>query len=111
MAVIVKVLISPRQAEGVQTGQYLASSVKAIIDKFTATNTSSANVVFSCNLIPVMESASASNLILDSKVIAPDETYLCPELIGQVLEDGGIISTLCDTASALTIIANGREIS
>ncbi len=111
MAVIVKVLIPPKQAAAAQTGQYLASSVKAIIDKFTVTNTSAANVVFSCNLIPIAESASASNLVLDSKVIAPDETYLCPELIGQVLEDGGIISTLCDTASALTISASGREIS
>jgi len=111
MAVIVKSLIPPKQAAATQTGQYLASSVKAIIDKFTATNTSAANVVFSCNLIPITESASASNLVLDSKVIAPDETYLCPELVGQVLEDGGIISTLCDTASALTISASGREIS
>jgi hypothetical protein len=111
MAVIVKALISPKQAEAVQTGQYQANSVKAIIDKFTATNTSADNVVFSCNLIPTTESASASNLILDSKVIAPDETYICPELVGQMLEDGGIISTLCDTASALTISASGREIS
>ena len=111
MAVIVKALISPKQAAVAQTGQYQANSVKAIIDKFTATNTSSANVVFSCNLIPTTESASASNLILDSKVIAPEETYLCPELVGQLLEDGGIISTLCDTASALTISSSGREIS
>lgn len=111
MAVIVKTLISPKHAEAAQTGQYQASGVKAIIDKFTATNTSAANVVFSCNLIPVTQSASASNLTLDNKVIAPNETYLCPELIGQVLEDGGIISTLCDTASALTISAGGREIS
>ena len=56
-------------------------------------------------------SASDSNVVLDSQTILPSKTYLCPELISQVLEDGGIISTLCDTASALTISASGREIS
>ena len=111
MAVIVKALISPKQAEATQTEQYQANSVKAIIDKFTATNTSLAKVVFSCNLIKVTDSAGDGNVIIDEKVILPGKTYLCPELVGQVLEDGGIISTLCDTAPALTISASGREIS
>lgn len=111
MAVIVKNIIPAKHAEAAQTGQYLASGVKTIIDKFTATNTSATNVVFSCNLIKVNDSAGNDNLIIDGKIILPGGTYLCPELIGQVLEDGGIISTLCDTASALTISASGREIS
>ncbi len=111
MAVTVRNIIPRKFAEATQTGQYVANSVKAIIDKFTATNTGASNVVFSCNLIIVSGSASDSNLVIDAQVIAPNETYLCPELVGQVLEDGGIISTLCDTASALTISASGREIS
>jgi len=41
----------------------------------------------------------------------PGETYLCPELVGQVLESGGFISTLAGTASALTFTASGREIT
>ncbi len=111
MSVTVVNIIPRKQAEAVQTGQYIADNLKAIIDKFTATNTSASNVVFSCNLIASGGSADSSNLVLDSIVIAPSETYLCPELVGQTLESGGIISTLCDTASALTISASGREIS
>lgn len=111
MAVTVLNIIPRKQIEAVQTGQYAADNVKAIIDKFTATNTSAGNVVFSCNLIASGGSAGDSNLVLDSQTILPGETYLCPELIGQTLESGGIISTLCDTASALTISASGREIS
>jgi hypothetical protein len=111
MTVIIKVLIPAKQAENSQTTQYTAVNVKAIIDKFTVTNTSANNVTFSCNLVTVSGSAGASNLIVDSRTIVPDETYTCPELVGQALEPGGFISTIAGTATSLTIRASGREIS
>jgi len=111
MAVTPKVLIPPKQAEAAQTAQYTATNVKAIIDKFTVTNTSANNVTFSVNLVTVSGSAGASNLIIDARTIAPDETYTCPELIGQVLEAGSFISTLASAATSLTIRCSGREIT
>ena len=111
MSVTTKNIIPRKQVEAVQTTQYTATGIRTIIDKFTATNTSASNVVFSCNLIASGGSVSDSSLVLDAQIILPGETYLCPELVGQILEDGGFISTLCDTASALTISASGREIS
>jgi hypothetical protein len=111
MTVTVKVLIPAKQAENSQTTQYTATNVKAIIDKFTVTNTSGNNVTFSCNLVTVSGSAGASNLIIDTRTIVPDETYTCPELVGQALEPGGFISTIAGTATSLTIRASGREIS
>ena len=111
MTVIVKVLIPAKQAENAQTTQYTATNVRAIIDKFTVTNTSANNVTFSCNLVTVSGSASASNLIVDARSLVPDETYTCPELVGQALEAGGFISTLAGSASSLTIRASGREIT
>ena len=111
MAVTVVNIIPRKLAEAGQTGQYTADGVKTIIDKFTVTNVSASNAVFSCNLIASGGSAGNLNLVLDAKTLIPGETYLCPELVGQVLEDGGIISTLSDTASALTISASGREIT
>jgi hypothetical protein len=111
MTVIVKVLIPAKQAENAQTTQYTATNVRAIIDKFTVTNTSANNVTFSCNLVTVSGSASASNLIVDARSLVPDETYTCPELVGQALEAGGFISTLAGAASSLTIRASGREIT
>ena len=111
MSVIVKNIIPAKQAEASQTTQYTATGVKATIDKFTATNTSAGNVVFSCNLIASGGSAGNSNLFINEETILPGETYLCPELVGHTLEAGGFISTLCDTASALTIGASGREIT
>jgi len=111
MAVTVKVLIPAKQAENAQTTQYTAVNAKAIIDKFTVTNTSASNVTFSCNLVTSGGSPSASNLIIDATSIAPDVTYTCPELVGQALESGGFISTIASAATSLTIRASGREIT
>jgi len=111
MTVIIKVLIPAKQAENAQTTQYTATNVKAIIDKFTVTNTSANNVTFSCNLVTTGGSAGASNLIVDSRSLVPDETYTCPELVGQALDVGGFISTIAGTATSLTIRASGREIT
>lgn len=111
MGVTVRVLIPAKQAENSQTTQYTATNVKAMIDKFTATNTSAANVTLSVNLVASGGSTSAANLIVDARTIAPDETYTFPELVGQVLEAGGFISTIASAATSLTIRASGREIT
>ena len=111
MTVSIKVLIPAKQAESSQTTQYTAVNCKAIIDKFTITNTSAGTVTISVNLVTSGGSPSASNLVMDSRAIAPDETYTCPELVGQALESGGFISTIASAATSLTIRASGREIT
>lgn len=111
MSVIVKTLIAAKQAENTQTTQYTAVNCKARIDKFTATNTSAGNVTLTVNIVTSGGSAGTNNAIVAARAIAPGETYTCPELVGQVLESGGFISTLAGTASALTIRASGVEIT
>lgn len=111
MAVTVKVLLPPKQLENAQTTQYTATNVKAIIDKATVTNTSAANVTLSVNLVTSGGSAGSANLIMDARTIVPDETYLCPELVGQVLEAGSFISTIAGAATSLTMRVSGREVS
>lgn len=111
MAVTPKVLIPPKQAEAAQTAQYTAANVKAIIDKFTVTNTNAGNETISVNLVRSTTSAGADNLVIDARTLAPDETYTCPELIGHVLEPGDFISTLASAGASLTIRCSGREIT
>lgn len=110
MAVTVKALIPAKQAEATQTTQYTATNCRAIIDKFTATNTTAGNVTISVNIVISGGSAGNSNLIVDARSIAPDETYTFPELVGQVLDSGNFISTIASAATSLTIRASGREI-
>lgn len=111
MAVTPKVLVPPLQMQAVQTTQYTATAVKAIIDKATVTNTDTVNRTFSVNLVQSGGSATNANLIIDDKTVVPGETYLCPELVGQTLDPGGFISTIASAATALTLRVSGREVS
>lgn len=111
MAVTVKTLIPPKQMESTQTTQYIAASVKTIIDKATVTNTDTVNRTFSINLVQSGGSAATSNLIIDERTVVPNETYLCPELIGHTLDSGAFISTIASAATALTMRVSGREIT
>lgn len=104
-------IIQSKQAENAQTTQYTAGRLQTIIDDFTATNTSASDVTLSIHLVPSGDTAGDANMILKEKIITPSETYEATEIIGHTLEKGDFISTLCDTASALTIRASGREIS
>lgn len=111
MTVTVKNIIPRKQAENIQTTQYTAVNCKTVIDKFTATNTTAAPVTISVNLVASGGAAGASNTVISVKSVAAGETYNCPELIGQSLENGGFISTLASAATSLTISATGREIT
>lgn len=111
MTVTVNALIPLKLAENSQTNQYTAVDCKAIIDKFTGTNVSAGNVVVSVNLCVQGDAESSANLAVSAKSIAPGETYLFPELVGQCVTNGGYISTICNTASALVISASGREVT
>lgn len=111
MTITVRNIIPRKQAESTQTTQYTATNVTTVIDKVTVTNTSALNVTFSVNLVAASGTPGNNNLVMKTRTIAPNETYSCVELVGQVLEAGGFISTLAGTASALTISASGREIT
>jgi len=111
MTVTTKVIIPAKQVENAQTTQYTATNCRAIIDKATATNTSGANVTLSVNLVTSGGSSGASNLVVNARAIAPNETYTLPELVGQVLDSGGFISTLAGAATSITLRISGREIT
>jgi len=111
MTVTVKVLIPAKTAENSQTTQYTATGVTALIDKFTATNYNTAAATISVNLVTSADTAGNQNLIVKTKTLQAGETYTFPELVGAALAPGGFISTIADTASAINIRANGREVS
>jgi hypothetical protein len=111
MTVTIKNLIPSKYAENSQTSQYTAVDAKTVIDKFTATNTSASNVTISVNLVTNGSTASTNNLIVKSRVIAPNECYFFPELIGHILESGGFISTIVSAATSVVIRASGREVA
>lgn len=111
MTVTVRNIIPRKQAENTQTTQYTAVNAKCVIDKLTATNTGAANATISVNLVASGGTPGDNNLVTKARTIVPGETWSAPELVGQVLESGGYISTIASAAATLTISASGREIT
>lgn len=111
MTVTVKVLIPAKIAENSQTTQYTATGVKAIIDKFTATNYSASAATLSVNIVTSADTAGNQNLVVKTKTLQAAETYTFPEVVGASLEAGGFISTIASAATSIGIRASGREIS
>jgi len=111
MAVYVRVLIPAKTAENTQTTQYTSSGVTTIVDKFTATNYSASAATLSVNIVTALDNAGNANLIVKTVSIQPGQTYLFPEVVGQVLVSGGFISTIASASSAINIRASGRTIS
>lgn len=111
MPIIAKNIIPAKNAENVQTTQYVATNVTTIIDKFTATNFSSGAVNVSVNLAAAGEATGNSNLIVKTRTLQAGETYTFPEIVGHILPSGGFISTLASAAAAVNIRASGREVS
>ncbi len=111
MTVTVTVLVPAQTINNTQTTMYTATGVTAIIDKFTATNYSAAAATISVNLITAGGVSGNDNLIVKTKTLQASETYTFPELVGHVLNPGGLISTLAGTASAINIRVSGRVVT
>lgn len=111
MSVTPSVLLEAKYAENSQTTQFTQGTGKAIIDKFTVTNVTASNATLGVNLVASGGAASAANLIVDDRIIAPGESYTLPSVVGHVLNSGDFISTIADTASALVIRISGRLIT
>ena len=111
MTVTVKNLVPAVIAAATQTTQYTAVNVTTIIDKFTATNYSAAAATISVNLVTNGDTSGNQNLITKTKTLQPAEVYTFPELVGQVLNPGGFISTIAGTAASINIRVSGREVT
>jgi hypothetical protein len=111
MTVTVSNIIPSKIAEASQTIQYTSTNVTTIIDKFTATNYSATAATLSVNLVSSGGSAGNDNLVTKSKSLQPGEVYTFPEIVGQVLNTNGFISTIAGTATAINIRASGRVVS
>ena len=112
MSVTPRVIVQPVQLAVAATTQYtVPQGTRCIIDKATVVNTDTVNRTFSVNLVPSGGSPGNANLVIDARAVVPDETYLCQELIGQILGPGDFISTTASAATALSLRISGREIT
>ncbi len=111
MAVTNKRIIAGSQLTTSAATYYTApSSTKCIIKRLTFTNTTAGAVTVTVYLIPFAGSASDSNTISHTHSVAANETWICSEAEGQVIEQLGFIQALASAGTSITIMASGVEI-
>ena len=96
--------------ENTESTQVTATS-KTILDAVAVTNSSAAAATFSISLVLSGDAAGNVNRAIVDRLVRVGETYLCADVIGQVLETGDFISAISDTASALNIRVTARVIT
>jgi hypothetical protein len=75
-------------AAGAQ-GEAVGALTKRVITAAALVNTTDAPVAASVYLVPSGGSAAAANALISARTINPGETYFCPELVNQGLNQGG----------------------
>lgn len=114
MSVLVTPLVHAKFAETGQTTQYTSDvGTRTIIDKITVTNVGSGggSATIAVNIVRSGESAATSNRIVHDKTLSYGECYMLPEIVGQVLGPGDMLSTQAGQANALVIRVSGRKVS
>lgn len=112
MTVSAKCLIDARYAQSSAAIEYVAFSAKAIIDKFTATNTDSSARTISIYIVPSSGSYGPENQIVKDKSIDVGATYgFDSEMQNQILNSGDSIVVVASVASKVVIRTSGREIT
>ncbi len=108
-----KVLIPSQDAPNANTLLYTSpvGGKGTWIDKATALNHTASAAVLSVNVVPSAGVPGTTNLLIQTKSIAPAATDLLPELVGKFLNPGDSIYALGGTASAIAFAVNGRELT
>jgi len=102
MAVTPTQIIAPAFVPNGKATIYTSTAAKTRIDYMAFTNESASNVTLSIWLGPI----GASQRIKD-KTILPGECYLCPEVVGALLDPGELVQWVASAAGALYGSANG----
>lgn len=111
MAYIPVVLIHAKYAANTVSAEYTSTNAISLITAASATNVSGADATLTVHLVRNSETASASNVVIDAREIAPGECYICPEVTGHILADGDFIAIVASAASAIVVRMSGVAIT
>ena len=86
------------------------ANTTARVLKCTVTNDTTTVVTISFNKVPSGGAVGADNLIMNLRPIGSQETYECPEVVGQILDAGDALSAIASVAAQLTVSLDVVEI-
>lgn len=111
LAITPKCLAESQYALNSASSVYTApTATVTIIDKFTATNTTSSAATITVYLVPTGNSAGTSNAIVSALSIGGNTVTDLTQLQNQILNAGDFISVVSNTSSAIVVRASGREV-
>lgn len=111
MTVVPKCIVNSQNANTTVATVYQApTGINTIIDKFTATNTTSSAITILVYIIPGGTGFSSAMLIIDALSIAGNSTTDITELQNQILNTSDKLDVGA-SATGLTIRGSGREVT
>lgn len=84
-----------------------ASIVRAAIDQCVITNHGTAPATIDVHILQSGDSADTTNKVISNQTLAVDESFTPPEVIGSVINTGGSVYAVSDTASSVNVVLYG----
>jgi len=86
------------------------ANTAARVIKCTACNDTTTVPTFDINKVPSGGAEGDDTLLINGKALGSEETYECPEVVGQILEAGDVISGVASAANQITVAISVVEI-
>ena len=111
MTVTAKNLVEGRSVPDVDTTVYTApANTTTIVDKVTAGNYDVTPRVVTIGIVAAGNTVSDIYYIA-KRTLAAKETYIWPEVVGQILNPGDYITAIASQADTINLRISGREIT
>lgn len=82
------------------------TAILTLVDKFSGCNTSGSAITVTVKLVPAGGSPGTGNIFVNERTLLAGESYGFPEIVGQKLAPGGMISVL-PSATGLNLRGSG----
>ena len=86
------------------------ANTTARVVKCTATEDGTGAETITFHKVPSGGAVGVGNLILSAKALGLNQTYECPEVVGQVLDAGDIINAIAGAATQIAVVLDVVEI-
>lgn len=103
-------LVTSKFIETSEATQFTATAT-TIIDAVSVTNVGTESAKLNISLVRDGDAASNINKLIFNKTLRKGDTWVCPELLGQILDTDDFMSAITDVASTLNIRVSGRVIT
>ena len=104
MTTITTNLWEPTAAPSPGTVAYTSENCETALDKITAVNTTGSNAVITLTL-----TLAGGGVLAISKTIAGGKTWPFPDVVGQVLDNGGTVTQESVPTLSIKTMGSGRQ--